>query len=68
MMMFSKSNIFDKVVCPMEGCEAVFDVDETFTKTCNFTECQECHRGFCLTCQTPWHPSTPYNIIFNFLI
>lgn len=40
----------------MEDCQAVFDVDFDHTKECAFTECHECHRGFCITCQTFWHP------------
>lgn len=40
----------------MEDCSAVFDVDMDHTKQCAFTECHECHRGFCITCQTSWHP------------
>ncbi|KAG2205271.1 hypothetical protein INT47_009536 [Mucor saturninus] len=52
----SKAYIANKVSCPMENCHAVFDVDFDYTKQCTFAECHECHRGFCITCQTIWHP------------
>lgn len=52
----SNAYISNKVVCPMEDCNAIFDADKESTKECNFTECYECHRGFCMTCQTAWHP------------
>lgn len=40
----------------MPGCVAIFDVDDSFTRQCAFAECYECHRGFCVACQSPWHP------------
>lgn len=33
-------------------------MDETLTYQCTFTECALCHIGFCITCETPWHPGT----------
>ncbi|GAA5799692.1 hypothetical protein HPULCUR_005109 [Helicostylum pulchrum] len=52
----SKAYIANKITCPMENCKAIFDADTKLTKECKFTECYECHRGFCMTCQTAWHP------------
>lgn len=39
----------------MQGCGAVFDADRALLNHCTFSECYECHKGFCMTCQTPWH-------------
>ncbi|KAI7902707.1 uncharacterized protein BX663DRAFT_454807 [Cokeromyces recurvatus] len=51
-----KCYILNKIYCPFKECGAVFDADIQYTKTCTFTECYECHRGFCIACQTAWHP------------
>lgn len=44
----------------MENCNGVFDVDEVLTRRCTFSECYECHRGFCLACQKAWHPGKAF--------
>jgi hypothetical protein len=51
----------------MEDCGAVFDVDDEYTKCCTFTECIECHRGFCITCQSPWHPGMMIAYVLSFI-
>jgi hypothetical protein len=40
----------------MKDCKALFDAEEKDIKQCVFTECYECHRGFCMACQENWHP------------
>ncbi|KAI9485628.1 MAG: hypothetical protein EXX96DRAFT_625305 [Benjaminiella poitrasii] len=52
----SKSFIRNKVNCPFKNCGAIFDADIQYTRTCTFTECYECRRGFCIACQSSWHP------------
>ncbi|KAI8080942.1 hypothetical protein BDF21DRAFT_462614 [Thamnidium elegans] len=51
-----KTFISNKIYCPMQGCGAVFDAEKALLVHCTFSECYECHKGFCMTCQTPWHP------------
>ncbi|KAG2212717.1 hypothetical protein INT47_000694 [Mucor saturninus] len=46
----------NKIQCPMPGCVAMFDVHDSLTRQCTPVECYECHRGFCVACQSPWHP------------
>lgn len=46
---------YKKVTCPMEDCKTVFDVDKDDTRQCTFAQCEECNRGLCVVCQTPWH-------------
>ncbi|KAI9340962.1 hypothetical protein BD770DRAFT_414929 [Pilaira anomala] len=52
----SKTHIANKVTCPMDDCKAIFDANIKDVKQCTFTECYECHRGFCMACQEKWHP------------
>ncbi|KAI8890042.1 hypothetical protein K501DRAFT_237726 [Backusella circina FSU 941] len=55
-MTLTKVYIVNKVTCPFENCKAIFDADTELTKQCTFTECYECHRGFCMACINKWHP------------
>ncbi|KAI8973945.1 hypothetical protein BDB01DRAFT_808183 [Pilobolus umbonatus] len=52
----TKQYITNRVLCPQVDCSGVFDADINDMKHCIFTECYECHRGFCLACQKSWHP------------
>ncbi|KAI8080943.1 hypothetical protein BDF21DRAFT_462615 [Thamnidium elegans] len=52
----TKTLIENKVRCPKENCKAIFDANIKDIKQCTFTECYECHRGFCMACQEKWHP------------
>lgn len=40
----------------MPGCTAVFDAHDTLTRQCRIVDCYQCNRGFCVACQSPWHP------------
>ncbi|KAI9273207.1 hypothetical protein EDC94DRAFT_580182 [Helicostylum pulchrum] len=51
-----KTFISNRIYCPVRGCGALFDADRALLNHCTFSECYECHKGFCMTCQTPWHP------------
>eukprot|EP00898_Chlorokybus_atmophyticus_P000827 jgi/Chlat1/1745/Chrsp13S02171 len=41
----------NRVYCPHAQCEAVMDIPNPKSKT----DCFNCHRPFCATCQTAWH-------------
>ncbi|KAI8376389.1 uncharacterized protein BYT42DRAFT_574421 [Radiomyces spectabilis] len=56
-MRIEKIFIKNPVYCPHPDCQAVHDLDpEEHLGRSRFGECMECHRGFCIACQTTWHP------------
>lgn len=51
----------------MPNCTGLFDAPDLYTRQCTFVECYECLRGFCVACQSPWHPgSVCVSFLFHF--
>ncbi|KAI9365321.1 hypothetical protein BD770DRAFT_459410 [Pilaira anomala] len=47
--------IIHKIYCPLEGCGAIFEGNESLKSQCTFVICIRCNRGFCSACQSKWH-------------